>query len=300
MGAHKAVMATKASDIEQAMCRFSGDIQNTIVNFINEEIGNISGETAPDSVEGVSSEVFLRYLNLIKRQDGQDCKFDFKAAEQVWSGVNESSSTNGSKRYLPLFDRKSKRVRKDDGEAGSMSTEFPGLLETSEDCLGEPKVIGSSLEKVFRDDTGEYLRNILVETVEDNSNYSIESVEGTSLVLGPLDLCGPKDSERGLFDDGEMRSWFLPSAFVNSMINRIGKLAHYADHQDCNEKQGNQMISPAFDDPVVISEGGQMYRLPSNEEMMVLTWVLGEDSMTVETSVDWKIKDGECKDWLGG
>ena len=90
-------------------------------------------------------------------------------------------------------------------------------------------------------------------------------------------------------------SSYLPNRLENSSINRIAADAHYSRHQDCCEERGNQLISNIGRDGI-FSQTNPSVRYPTNEQMIVLSWIIGEDSMCRKTAVDWWLG----KLWLGG
>ncbi len=107
----------------------------------------------------------------------------------------------------------------------------------------------------------------------------------------------PKDIPpvRILPDEPAYCSAYLPNRLENSSINRIAADAHYSRHQDCCEERGNQLISNISYDGV-LSQVGPSVCYPTNEQMIVLSWIIGEDSMCRKTAVDWWLG----KFWLGG
>ena len=88
---------------------------------------------------------------------------------------------------------------------------------------------------------------------------------------------------------------YLPNRFDNSTINRVAVDAHYYRHQDCCEKRGNQLISNISYGHVQ-SDIDPMVTYPTNEQMIVFSWILGEDTMLRKTAVDWWLG----RVWLGG
>ena len=88
---------------------------------------------------------------------------------------------------------------------------------------------------------------------------------------------------------------YLPNRLDNASINRISASAHYYRHQDCCEERGNQLISN-ISYGKVYTQSNPSVSYPTNEQMIVLSWIIGEDSMAHKTAVDWWLG----KFWLGG
>ena len=170
MGKHKAVSSVVATKLEEAMCRFSEEIENIIVNSINEGISEVTGEEEPEPRIGLRAEDFRRYVRGCKRV-GQS-KFDFLENKGTLCygegarGETEKEGTDGTDKPRS-GKKKRKRDVTEDNTVGDPASQGPrNVYLPNRGCNGSIVRVAKHAHYGDHQDCGEDRGNQMISSCE--------------------------------------------------------------------------------------------------------------------------------------
>ncbi|CAB9520825.1 unknown protein [Seminavis robusta] len=335
LGQNRAVLATPAEDLDEKIFDFANELLNNYINGINFVLAQmrekkVKPEKVPKPTIGLPFDQFLRHMEGVKTQNkpveesnGGIYEFTPVAGEVADSETSDSAAESESYEFTPLEGEDGK-----ESVADSDTLDFAAESETS-DSAEEGSVAG----------TGYHCNNIMLgkrklptesstvakrqkggsahcETEDDGSMGSCDvasfntdqslKTQGGSPAGVPVFVTPEnkrlsqlnEDTEDCFAAESQWDSYFMSNQDLNLQINTASQyFTSYAAHQDCNDRRGHQLRSPH--NKPIFSNAERPTAFPTNDRLMVLTWVLADDEMPARTALDFTQKDNGHS-WMGG